>query len=66
MLRDEGQPVSSAHVIEAVRLAETLARAGRPITDVAQIIHGANDPRVPIGEAEQMVERLRKLGAGPR
>jgi dipeptidyl aminopeptidase/acylaminoacyl peptidase len=26
------------------------------------VIHGANDPRVPIGEAEQMVERLRALG----
>ncbi|OLC55244.1 MAG: hypothetical protein AUH85_09830, partial [Chloroflexi bacterium 13_1_40CM_4_68_4] len=26
------------------------------------LIHGANDPRVPIGEAEQMVNRLRELG----
>jgi dipeptidyl aminopeptidase/acylaminoacyl peptidase len=26
------------------------------------VIHGANDPRVPIGEAEQMVHRLRDLG----
>jgi dipeptidyl aminopeptidase/acylaminoacyl peptidase len=26
------------------------------------VIHGANDPRVPIGEAEQMVARLRALG----
>jgi dipeptidyl aminopeptidase/acylaminoacyl peptidase len=26
------------------------------------VIHGANDPRVPIGEAEQMVSRLRSLG----
>jgi len=26
------------------------------------VIHGANDPRVPIGEAEQMVSRLRGLG----
>jgi prolyl oligopeptidase PreP (S9A serine peptidase family) len=26
------------------------------------VIHGANDPRVPIGEAEQMVARLRDLG----
>jgi dipeptidyl aminopeptidase/acylaminoacyl peptidase len=26
------------------------------------VIHGANDPRVPIGEAEQMVGRLRALG----
>ncbi len=39
-----------------------------PITKVDQIrapllvIHGANDPRVPIGEAEQMVSRLRAMG----
>ena len=26
------------------------------------LIHGANDPRVPIAEAEQMVNRLRELG----
>jgi dipeptidyl aminopeptidase/acylaminoacyl peptidase len=26
------------------------------------VIHGANDPRVPISETEQMVERLRALG----
>ena len=26
------------------------------------VIHGANDPRVPIGETEQMVARLRSLG----
>jgi dipeptidyl aminopeptidase/acylaminoacyl peptidase len=26
------------------------------------VVHGANDPRVPISEAEQMVERLRALG----
>jgi dipeptidyl aminopeptidase/acylaminoacyl peptidase len=26
------------------------------------VIHGANDPRVPIGEAEQIVGRLRSLG----
>jgi dipeptidyl aminopeptidase/acylaminoacyl peptidase len=26
------------------------------------VIHGANDPRVPIGETEQMVARLRALG----
>ena len=26
------------------------------------MVHGANDPRVPIGEAEQIVERLRARG----
>lgn len=34
VLREEDQPVSSAHVIEAVRLAETLATVrGRPLPD---------------------------------
>jgi dipeptidyl aminopeptidase/acylaminoacyl peptidase len=43
-------------------------RSISPIHKVDQIrapllvIHGANDPRVPISEAEQMVERLRALG----
>lgn len=26
------------------------------------VVHGANDPRVPIGETEQIVDRLRALG----
>ncbi len=26
------------------------------------VIHGANDPRVPVSEAEQIVARLRELG----
>jgi dipeptidyl aminopeptidase/acylaminoacyl peptidase len=26
------------------------------------VIHGANDPRVPVGEAEQMVDALRARG----
>lgn len=38
LLRDEGLDVSSAHVIEAVRLAETLAALrGRPITGLAEL-----------------------------
>ncbi|MGE5830429.1 MAG: DUF5682 family protein [Micromonosporaceae bacterium] len=38
MLRDEGQPVSSAHVIEAVRLADTLAGLrGRPLAGLAEV-----------------------------
>jgi hypothetical protein len=38
MLRGEGQPVSSAHVIEAVRLAETLAvLRGRPLAGLAEV-----------------------------
>jgi hypothetical protein len=38
VLRDEGQAVSSAHVIEAVRLAETLASLrGRPLAGLAEV-----------------------------
>src|SRR5262245_45081459 len=38
LLRGEGQPVSSAHVIEAVRLAETLAvLRGRPLAGLAEV-----------------------------
>jgi len=32
------------------------------ITAPLLIIHGANDPRVPVGEAEQIVSRLKKIG----
>ena len=27
------------------------------------VIHGKNDPRVPVGEAEQIVERVRENGS---
>jgi hypothetical protein len=38
VLREEGQPVSSAHVIEAVRLARTLAAMrGRPLAGLAEV-----------------------------
>jgi hypothetical protein len=38
VLRQEDQPVSSAHVIEAVRLAETLATLrGRPLAGLAEV-----------------------------
>ncbi|MFI5802736.1 DUF5682 family protein [Streptomyces sp. NPDC051561] len=37
LLRDEGRPVSSAHVIEAVRLAESLAvMRGRPLAGLTE------------------------------
>ncbi|GHA14947.1 hypothetical protein GCM10010372_13300 [Streptomyces tauricus] len=37
LLRDEGRPVSSAHVIEAVRLADTLAAMrGRPLPGLTE------------------------------
>ncbi len=32
------------------------------ITAPLMVIHGKNDPRVPVGEAEQIVERVRKNG----
>lgn len=39
LLRDEGVPVSSAHVIEAVRLAETLAAMrGRPLAGLGETL----------------------------
>jgi hypothetical protein len=39
LLRREGQPISSAHVIEAVRLAETLAGLrGRPLAGLAEVM----------------------------
>ena len=39
-----------------------------PLTHVARlraplmVVHGKNDPRVPIGEAEQIVDRVRENG----
>jgi dipeptidyl aminopeptidase/acylaminoacyl peptidase len=47
--RDFLREISPIHKVEQIRA---------PLL----VIHGANDPRVPIGEAEQMVERLRSLG----
>lgn len=32
------------------------------ITAAMMVVHGANDPRVPVSEAEQMVDQLRTLG----
>jgi hypothetical protein len=42
VLRDEGVPTSSAHVIEATRLAETLAvLRGRPLAGLAEVTEAA-------------------------
>ena len=42
MLRDEGLPVSSAHVIEAVRLADSLAALrGRPLAGLSEVTEAA-------------------------
>ncbi|MFF4577651.1 DUF5682 family protein [Streptomyces sp. NPDC001373] len=42
LLREEGRQVSSAHVIEAVRLAETLAAVrGRPVAGLAETLEAA-------------------------
>ena len=44
--------------LEEISPINTVDRIRAPLL----VIHGANDPRVPIGEAEQMVARLRGLG----
>lgn len=46
---------------ELLREISPLHRAER-ITAPLFVIHGRNDPRVPLGEAEQIVARLRALG----
>jgi dipeptidyl aminopeptidase/acylaminoacyl peptidase len=46
---------------ELLRSLSPLHRAEQ-ITAPLLVIHGRNDPRVPLGEAEQIVERLRALG----
>jgi len=44
--------------LEAISPINKVDRIRAPLL----VIHGANDPRVPIGETEQMVARLRALG----
>src|SRR5207248_5111159 len=44
--------------LEAISPIKHVDRIRAPLL----VMHGANDPRVPIGEAEQMVSRLRALG----
>lgn len=45
-------------VFERISPLSALARVDRPIL----VIHGANDPRVPVSEAEQVVAAVRANG----
>ncbi|MGH2535359.1 MAG: S9 family peptidase [Thermomicrobiales bacterium] len=53
-----GDPARDAALLREI---SPIHRADR-ITAPMLVIHGRNDPRVPVGEAEQIVERLRALG----
>src|SRR6202043_2513707 len=71
VLRDEGIPVSSAHVIESVRLAEALAvMRGRPLAGLEEVTEAA---RAVLCEGSDLLTGLiqrrlmvgERLGAGP-
>ena len=73
MLRAEGLPVSSAHVIEAVRLAETLATLRRrplaglsELTDATRaVLCDGDDLRVALVDRKLVVgEQLGSVPAG--
>ncbi len=57
----EAEYGSLEHDREFLEEISPIARVER-IRAPLLVIHGANDPRVPIGETEQMVARLRALG----
>jgi hypothetical protein len=66
VLRDEGVPVSSAHVIESVRLAEALAALrGRPLAGLEEVTEGA---RAVLCEGSELLTALiqRQLVVGER
>jgi Family of unknown function (DUF5682) len=66
LLRQEGVPVSSAHVIEGVRLAETLATLrGRPLAGLAEVTEAT---RAVLCEGDELRLELvnRKLVIGER
>jgi dipeptidyl aminopeptidase/acylaminoacyl peptidase len=48
--------------LESVSPINTVERIAAPLF----VLHGANDPRVPVGEAEQIVERAREQGVPVR
>ncbi|HEX2417217.1 MAG TPA: DUF5682 family protein [Micromonosporaceae bacterium] len=73
LLRQEGQPVSSAHLIEAVRLAQTLATLrGRPLAGLAEVteathavICDGDDVRLALVHRKVVIgERLGTVPAG--
>ena len=53
-----GSPEHDRALLEEISPINKVERIQAPL----MVIHGANDPRVPVSEAEQMVERLRSLG----
>ena len=53
-----GDPVSDADFLESISPLNFVDRISAPL----MVIHGANDPRVPIEEAEQIVATLRAKG----
>ncbi len=66
VLRDEGIPVSSAHVIESVRLAEALAALrGRPLSGLEEVTEAA---RAVLCEGSDLLTALiqRRLVVGER
>jgi hypothetical protein len=66
VLRDEGVPASSAHVIESVRLAETLAALrGRPLAGLEEVTEAA---RAVLCEGSDLLTALiqRRLVVGER
>jgi Family of unknown function (DUF5682) len=66
VLRDDGVPASSAHVIEAVRLAEALAALrGRPLAGLEEVTEAA---RAVLCEGSELAVRLiqRRLVVGER
>ncbi|GII54655.1 hypothetical protein Pth03_30440 [Planotetraspora thailandica] len=66
VLREEGLPVSSAHVIESVRLAESLAvLRGRPLPGLSEVTEAA---RAVLCEGDEMPVRLiqRRMVVGER
>ncbi|MET7327674.1 DUF5682 family protein [Nonomuraea sp. NPDC005650] len=66
VLRDEGLPVSSAHVIESVRLAHTLAALrGRPLAGLGEVTEAA---RAVLCEGDDLAVELiqRRMVVGDR
>ncbi|MEV4170867.1 DUF5682 family protein [Nonomuraea sp. NPDC049709] len=66
VLRDEGLPVSSAHVIESVRLAESLATLrGRPLAGLGEVTEAA---RAVLCEGDDLAVELiqRRMVVGDR
>ena len=53
-----GDPVNDAEFLRSISPINSLDRIKAPL----MVIHGANDPRVPVEEAEQIVAALRRRG----